>query len=193
VIATDICGESITDQVAVYVLPISAGFNVQNLGDNLFEFSANPTPACPNCDILWDFGDGFDDNDWVVTHQFDGLDTYQASLTMVNEIGCSNTQYYTVMGSALIYIPSSFSPNGDGINDVWHVVSNGIMEFEINIFNRWGNVVFSSTDPEEVWLGGELTNGEGHYRQNEIYNYSIRVKGFDSETFNKQGTIMMIR
>jgi gliding motility-associated-like protein len=193
VVATDICGASITEQITVNVLPVSAGFTVQNHGDNLFTFTAMPTPPCPDCDISWSFGDGFTDDDITTTHQYDGLDSYQASLTLVNEIGCSNTQYYTVLGSALIYIPSSFTPNGDGVNDVWRVVNKGIMEYEISIFNRWGDVVFTSKNPEEVWIGGTLKEGEGYYNQTEIYNYALRVKGFDSETYKTRGTITMIR
>jgi gliding motility-associated-like protein len=193
VMATDICGRTITEEVTVNVLPISAGFHVQNLNDNLYEFTANPTPECPECDVLWNFGDGDLSSEWEPIHQFDGLDNYQVSLTMVNELGCSNTQYYMVIGTALIYIPTSFTPNGDGVNDTWHVVSNGIMEYEINIFNRWGDVVFSSTDPSEAWLGGDQANGVGYYGQNEVYNYAVRIKGFDSETYKTRGTIMLIR
>lgn len=193
VTATDICGETISEEITVNVLPISAGFLVQNLGENLYEFTANPTPDCPECDILWEFGDGATSTQWSPSHQYDGLDSYQLSLTMVNELGCSNTQYYMVVGTALIYVPSSFTPNGDGVNDVWRVVSNGIMEYEINIFNRWGDVVFSSNDPNEAWVGGDQKQGEGYFNQNEIYNYLVRVKGFDSETFKHKGTITLIR
>jgi hypothetical protein len=54
-------------------------------------------------------------------------------------------------------------------------------------------VVFSSTDPSEAWLGGGQANGVGYYGQNEVYNYAVRVKGFDSETYKTRGTIILIR
>jgi hypothetical protein len=66
-----------------------------------------------------------------------------------------------------------------------------VLEYELHIFNRWGMEVFSSTDPEDVWVGG-LGDGE-FFIQNEVYNYSLRIKGHNSETHRKEGTILMMR
>lgn len=52
-----------------------------------------------------------------------------------------------------MYIPSAFSPNGDGINDMFGVKGEGIRDFQILIYNRWGEVIFESTDARKQWDG----------------------------------------
>lgn len=73
-----------------------------------------------------------------------------------------------IKGSIEIYssieIPSAFSPNGDGINEMWEI--SGLEYFpntEIKIFNRWGNFVFSSSDYQNDWDGGGLPVGTYYF------------------------------
>lgn len=192
VVATDICGKTISEEVMVNVLPVDAQFEVNDLSADLYEFIASTEPECPLCTYIWDFGDGTTSNLPSVQHQFDGLGSYTISHTAINEIGCSDTEYYTVYSPTTIFIPNSFTPNGDGINDVFRVYGAAIREFEMVIFNRWGNVVFSSTDPSTVWVGDTYDN-DSHYVQDAIYSYSIKVKGYQNDTIEKKGMITVIR
>ncbi|MDZ4822074.1 MAG: choice-of-anchor L domain-containing protein, partial [Flavobacteriales bacterium] len=125
VTATDICGDEETASVQVLVMPITADFTAEEIGASLFEFIATPEPACDPEDCqytyLWDFGDDFTAEGETVEHQFDGFAQYTTMLTVVNEIGCTSNAYYLVTAPVIIYIPNSFTPNGDGINDVWLV------------------------------------------------------------------------
>jgi gliding motility-associated-like protein len=187
----DICGRQLEDDVFVAVLPITANFSMVSLGNDTYEFSANPEPECSDCFVYWQFGDGSTSNDWSVVHEYDGLNDYTPQLTVINELGCTNTQQSMVQSSAFFYVPNSFTPNGDGLNDVFKVEGRGFAEYELTIFNRWGNVIFHSTNPEEVWVGEG--GAEDYYAQNQAYNYVIRVKGFDTETFQRNGTIKILR
>ncbi|MGC6533864.1 MAG: CotH kinase family protein [Flavobacteriales bacterium] len=74
------------------------------------------------------------------------------------------------------YVPNSFSPDSDGINEVWQPVSGAIDadNYEVWVFGRNGEIVFHSTDPNQVWDGSH-TGGE-HYVQNETYAFRIVVK-----------------
>ena len=93
-----------------------------------------------------------------------------------------------------IYIPNSFSPNNDGINDVFLVSGNAldIEVFDLTIFNRWGQVVFHSTDPRIAWTG-EFNNGE-YYGDTSVYLYRLTVKSvFDVESRELSGSIQLIR
>lgn len=74
-----------------------------------------------------------------------------------------------------IFIPNSFTPNGDGINEVFFVAGSDIDEsrFSIQVFNRWGHVVFESKDPNAVWTGNDQL-GE-YFVPNGIYNYRCVV------------------
>jgi len=93
-----------------------------------------------------------------------------------------------------IYVPNSFSPNGDGINDVFTIAGNAldIEVFELTIFDRWGQIVFHSTDPNTVWTG-EFNKGE-YFVGNSSYSYRLKVKSiFDIEPRELSGSILMMR
>ena len=93
-----------------------------------------------------------------------------------------------------VYVPNSFSPNGDGINDVFCVVGNAldVELYELTIFDRWGQQVFYSTDPKDVWLG-EFNDGQ-YYVGTSYFQYRLKVKSvFDIEPKELTGAIQIIR
>jgi gliding motility-associated-like protein len=77
----------------------------------------------------------------------------------------------------LIFVPNVFTPNNDGVNDVWQAVtlSECFSEWLLLVFNRWGNIVWESKDPDEVWLG-EGRRGT-HFVSDGVYIYTIKAKG----------------
>jgi gliding motility-associated-like protein len=92
------------------------------------------------------------------------------------------------------YFPNSFTPNDDGLNDFWRVQGNAIdpQSFELNIFNRWGEVVFESNDIAKVWDGSHQ-DGE-HYVADAIYVYRVKLKSvFDNQFEEYSGTITVFR
>ena len=74
---------------------------------------------------------------------------------------------------------------------MFEVVGTSIAEYELTIFNRWGNVIFHSTNPEEVWVGD--TSAGDFYVPNASYNYVLRIKGFNTETIQRTGEINIMR
>ncbi len=93
-----------------------------------------------------------------------------------------------------VYVPNSFSPNGDGINDVFQVIGNAIdiEVFNLVIFDRWGQVVFQSNDLRAVWTG-EFNKGE-YFVGNSSYQYTLKVKSvFDIEPRLLSGSILLTR
>lgn len=93
-----------------------------------------------------------------------------------------------------IYIPNSFSPNNDGINDVFQVQGNAIdpEHFHLVIFNRWGQKVFETTDYLKAWEG-DMNNGE-YYVDGNSYNYVLEAKSvFDLSPTEYTGSILIIR
>jgi gliding motility-associated-like protein len=190
-VVRDVCGRQVEEDVLVEVLPIVANFFMTSLGNDTYEFTAAPQPECPSCFVFWQFGDGNSSSETSVIHEYDGLSDYTPQLTVINELGCSNTQSSLVMSSAYFYIPSAFTPNGDGLNDVFQIEGRGFSEYELTIFNRWGNVIFHTTNPEDVWVGN--AGEEDFFAQNQDYNYVLRVKGFDTNTIQRTGTVKVIR
>lgn len=192
VTATDICGASISGEIFVEVQFLFSDFTVSSLSnENQYQFFANPAPSCPGCEYLWDFGDGTFSDEENPIHTFDGLSDYTVSLQVTNAIGCTNTAYTLIQGPIILYVPNAFTPNNDGINDVFQVKGNGIMRFNIKIFNRWGEKVYESDDIDEFWDGSHA--GGEYYVPNDIYTYVIEVKGFDTDAIERVGHISVMR
>jgi gliding motility-associated-like protein len=111
------------------------------------------------------------DTSWV--QQFDSSGEYFVSL--YNECGSYTASFSILMNdcSDYAYFPNSFTPNQDGINDAWRPVLNNINHYEIEIFDRWGNVVFNSQNPDDYWMG-ENNQGE-YFVSNGVYLYRSTI------------------
>lgn len=92
------------------------------------------------------------------------------------------------------YLPNSFTPNNDGVNDVFMMEGTDIDEnlFKMEVFNRWGEIVFSSTDPNLVWTGN-IRNGE-YYCPEGVYNWTaVIISKSTGERAEIQGYLTLIR
>ena len=89
------------------------------------------------------------------------LSTIVYFLTVIDTNGCSNQDYVTITvvePELELFIPNVFSPNGDGHNDLFVVEGSGLNEFNIKVFDRWGQLIFESEDQNISWDG--LHNGK---------------------------------
>jgi gliding motility-associated-like protein len=88
-----------------------------------------------------------------------------------------------------VYVPNAFTANGDNLNDGFGVKGVAINEFNIQIFNRWGEKLYESDDIDEKWIP--------IYRDKDIqmgtYIYVIRYSDFENKVFQKTGTINLLR
>ena len=78
---------------------------------------------------------------------------YEVEFKVTNDYGCSDVATVLVQPEYHLYIPSSFTPNNDGINETWSIKSLGIREMKLEVYDRWGNTVFSTTDKNFEWDG----------------------------------------
>lgn len=88
----------------------------------------------------------------------------------------------------LFWIPNAFSPNDDGLNDVFQVQAMYINRFSIKIFNRWGELVFESNDINESWDGKV-----GGVAQEGVFVYRIEARGVDNENHYVDGNITLLK
>lgn len=126
----------------------------------------------------------------VILDNFEVEAKYRIRITSANgKESFSNT--YSIPISVKLFLPDTFSPNNDSIND--NLVIKGstkrITTFELQIYNRWGNPVFSSTNPSDIW--------DGQYQNNiapsDTYTYKIYAKLDDGKELNKSGKILLLR
>ena len=91
--------------------------------------------------------------------------------------------------SAWIYVPNAFTPNGDGINNVVHVHSQSIANLKFYIYDRWGEVLFTSTSIQNGWNG----TYKSKIKPVGVYIYYLQVKMNDGTIVNKKGTITLLK
>ncbi|RMG93855.1 MAG: hypothetical protein D6706_14815 [Chloroflexi bacterium] len=144
--APDINLEAVPDSVAIEPgQPVTIALNTNNAA-SIQSFYWDPEEGlfCPdvaNCDEI------------IVAPE---EDTYYM-IVATDVWGCKDTTYIIVnvidLGDVLLYVPNSFSPNGDGNNDEFRVYGRGFKRYRLMIFDRWGEKVFESYDPDEGWDG----------------------------------------
>jgi len=111
----------------------------------------------------WNFGDDSTSNAFSPSHKYAKVGTYAVSLKVRSADNCKDSlvvqNAVTVLPAADLRFPTAFSPNGDGVNDIFLPVFEGIRKYELNIYNRFGYLVFSSKDINTGWdgtCGGQL-------------------------------------
>jgi gliding motility-associated-like protein len=113
---------------------------------------------------------------------------------VTNSYGCasdpSTAMLVEVPCEIGISLPDIFTPNGDGSNDKIKPIVPGIHTFSFfRVYNRWGNLVFESTDPDAAWDGSY----KGEMQPQDSYSYVIEGYNFRMELIRKQGTITLVR
>jgi gliding motility-associated-like protein len=113
------------------------------------------------------------------------------TLTTTYYNGCFVTASDTLLARTnnLIAIPDAFSPNGDGINDIFYIPAWSVREFHMTIYNRWGTEVFETDDIHTGWDG----TYRGAPQPSEVYTLFFTVSHFDGKTESHQGTVTLFR
>ena len=88
-----------------------------------------------------------------------------------------------------VFIPNSFTPNGDGHNDLLEIISKNVLDFSFSIYSRWGEKLFSTTSIDDFW-DGSFNNKIVPIG---IYTYHLKTYGKDAQFVNKTGTINIIK
>lgn len=106
---------------------------------------------------------------------------------------CSDTatKQIHISPDIIVYIPNAFTPDNKGPeqNSNFTIVSNHAQNFHIQIFNKWGQLVFESFDINTSWDG----TAKGRYCQNGAYVYSLKIENSSGKHFSYQGTVNLIR
>jgi gliding motility-associated-like protein len=122
---------------------------------------------------------------------------FTACLEVVGPGGCMDAQCYTVIVSteSYIFVPNSFTPDADGTNDVFGPTIVGLTKdyrYTFRVYDRWGDVIFETNDPSDVWTGN--VHDGGYYAQADAYVYEIILQLRAGEPpFRKVGSIVLIR
>ena len=157
----------------------------------------------------WDFGNGFV-SDYVPGENISQIypddniapyAEYPTQLTVVNEFGCIDTATYPVriLPVWTYFVPNSFTPDNNGVNDEFKGKGFGIEKAEMWIFNRWGDNIFHTDDKDEAWDGkdhmyqggAEITSDD--FVKVDTYVYRIEIINIFGEKHKFIGEVNLIR
>jgi gliding motility-associated-like protein len=119
-----------------------------------------------------------------------------STLVLVSSLnGCEKRDSVTMVVDCIyVYAPTAITPDGDGVNDVFRVYANGLTSYVLRIFNRYGQLVWESKDPDEVWTGGV---SQEYYVPNGVYTWQIEAIDINQQEAlsksNNKGSILVIR
>lgn len=127
----------------------------------------------------------------MVTNRFYQAGTHLAALVVRNTQGCVDTVIKTIVVSDrfTLFVPNTFTPNGDLLNDVFLPVARGLNTYSLKIFNRWGALIFESNDPAQGWDG----NYHGEAAQDGNYIWQISYSGHGNQHGLRNGEVLLRR
>ena len=103
-----------------------------------------------------------------------------------NTLVSSTSNYAELIPPLHLYIPSAFSPNEDGLNDTFGIKGEGIQNYKLLVYNRWGQVIFESTNPKQQWDG----KYNGDRAEEGVYVYQLFASGLNNK--GKTGSVTLI-
>lgn len=173
------------DYICAYPYPIADFTPTPNILSTIAWESQMINESSGATDYVWDFGDNSAvSNEHSPFHEFpaDEGGTYVVTLWAISEYGCRDSinNVVVVNEELLYYVPNAFTPDNDDYNEVFKpIFTQGFDPFNYNllIFNRWGEVLFESNDAEYGWNGtyGGTIVQDGVY----IWKITFKVKGVD--------------
>jgi gliding motility-associated-like protein len=141
----------------------------------------------------WTFGDGTSSNLAQPFHVYADTGTYPVMLIAINSFGCIDTviQYIHIIPEVTLFVPNAFTPNNDGINDLFTVAGIGIEQLSLNIFNRWGENIYTTADVHKGWDGTIQKNNSK--AQQDVYVYDVYATDVLGKSHHQTGRVTLVR
>jgi gliding motility-associated-like protein len=178
-----------TDYIRVYDSPTS-NFTANPLETVLEQATIQFTNSSVSTDTLtynWDFNDGTTSDNTNPSHTYTETGSYNVLLTVVTDNGCEDTYSteITVHPDFAVFIPNAFTPNGDGLNDVFEVKGVGVKTYQLQIYSRWGEQLYESNNFENKWDAANVPAG--------TYVYVIHATTLLDKQIEEKGTVTVIK
>src|SRR5690554_249707 len=167
------------------------------------DFSMSPNPALVGQDVnytdlstgsnivgwYWDFNDGEASNVHEPTHDYSNGGSYYVLLKVTDENNCTDTITKLITVELLPVLPSGFTPNGDGENDMFIIRGGPFKSVDFKVYNNWGQLIFNTSDGNEGW--------DGTYKNENaplgVYTWTFVVEMGNGQVIKKSENVTLIR
>lgn len=179
----------------------NAGFSLNSTNLNLpYDQLICTNQSTGATTYVWSFGDGTQTTVQNPQHSYNAVGTFEVQLIATSSQGCADTAVSEIITDADVVFPNAFSPNltgpnggaydpNDLSNNVFFPYTSGVVEYKMQVFNRWGELIFESTDVKIGW--------DGYYRgklcQQDVYVWKAYLKLNNGKTYNKTGDITLLQ
>ncbi len=144
---------------------------------------------------IWSFGDGDSSNLAEPVHKYSQIKDYLIGLIAVTSEGCKDTVYSKILvdDKFTMYVPTAFSPDNDGINDVFMCKAHGVDNdnFNLKIYNRWGKIIWETNDINEAWDGTKMNTKR--VVEAGVYIWLITTRSFSGVEYQRSGKVTLIK
>ncbi len=183
---------AVTDSVIVYA-PTIASFVSPDQVSELAPVIQFTNTSVNDISWSWDFGDHTGSNAVNPIHTYKEKGTYLVTLRTVSPNGCldSVSKPIEVIPEFSFYVPNAFTPDADGRNDIFNGKGEEIKDFKMTIFDRWGEMIYSTTDKEKGW-DGRANNGT-EIAQIGVYVYMISLHDFSGKQHDYEGKVTLLK
>lgn len=178
------------------VTPYSSGNFNPNVGDtsviftyDMLQFDNTSQNAQS---YYWEFGNGANSVIESPFQFYEGIGDFTIMLVATSPDGCLDTIYQTVKVQEGTTIPNVFTPNNDGVNDIFFVRNSDVTEYSLSIYNRWGILVFQTTSPQVKWDGNTIS---GQPATSGTYYWVLSAKYGSGNEYQgeKKGYVELVR
>ncbi|MEO1437778.1 MAG: PKD domain-containing protein, partial [Bacteroidota bacterium] len=160
----------------------SSTVNFTDLSENAFQW-------------FWDFGNGDGSSSQNPTYEYPDTGMFDVQLVVRHPDGCQDTivRPLDVVPRYSYFLPNAFTPNFDGLNDQFKGTGDffGIERFEMTIWNRWGELVFRTNNPNDSWNGTKGSSGK--LAPQGVYVYAVNILGNRNQEEQRKGFVTLIR
>lgn len=153
------------------------------------QFTDQTTSGTPIIDWFYNFGDSTGINLQNPVHAYANGGAYTTYLIATDQNGCRDTAYLEITVSLMPAVPTGFTPNGDGENDVFRVRGGPFEALLFRVYNNWGQLIYESTDQSEGW------NGEfkGTDQPMGVYTWTVEVVIIGGKKIYLTGDVTLMR
>lgn len=183
-----------TATVNVNVNYVNADFAFEPIKPTYNDYIHFTNISANNTNNFWYFTDQTISGEVNPTIIFEEPGTYVACLLVSDIRGCDDTLCKEIVVGCpedIVYIPNTFTPNDDGLNDIFRVGTLGqcIEDFEMDIFDRWGEKIFTTKSLEKGWDG----KVKGSRAKDDVYVYLVKYTMVNKKAYSKTGHVLLMK